>query len=97
MKYAAFHQYTADLALTATHRPAHRAYLTKLIENDQAVAAGPFLDEAGDPNGTMVIVEAVDMAAAKAIATNDPYTVAGLFSTTEIKPWRWTLKNPEVA
>ena len=76
-------------------RPTHLAYLESL--GAKLKAAGPFLDEAGNPNGTMVIVEAVDMAAAKAIATNDPYTVAGLFSTTEIKPWRWTLKNPEVA
>ena len=74
-------------------RPTHLAYLESL--GAKLKAAGPFLDEAGNPNGTMVIVEAADVAAATAIAANDPYAIADLFSATEIKPWRWTLKNPE--
>ena len=81
------------LELRLKMRPSHVVYLESL--GAQLKAAGPFLDEAGNPNGTMVIVEAAGVAAAKAIATNDPYTSAGLFSAVEIRPWRWTLKNPE--
>ncbi len=74
-------------------RPEHLTYL-----NGPSVAlkaAGPFLDDAGNPTGSLVIIEAADMAAAKVVAANDPYNVAGLFSHVEIKAWRWALKNPD--
>ena len=76
-------------------RPEHLAYL-----NGPSVtlkAAGPFLDDAGNPTGSLVIIEAADMTAAKVVAANDPYNVAGLFSHVEIKAWRWALKNPDAA
>jgi uncharacterized protein len=82
-----------SLELRMKVRPEHVAYL-----NGPSVAlkaAGPFLDEAGNPTGSLVIIEAADMAAAKVVAANDPYNVAGLFSNVEIKPWRWALKNPD--
>ncbi len=57
--------------------------------------AGPFLDDAGNPNGSLVIIEAKDMADAKAIAAADPYAKAGLFASVDIRPWKWLIKNPE--
>lgn len=56
---------------------------------------GPFLDAAGNPNGSLVIIEAKDQAEAEAIAANDPYAKAGLFASVEIRPWKWLIKNPE--
>ena len=38
-----------------------------------------------------------DEAAAKTFARNDPYAKAGLFETTEIKKWRWSIKPPAKA
>jgi len=76
-------------------RPEHLAYL-----NGPSVmlkAAGPFLDDAGNPTGSLVIIEAADMAAAQMVAAHDPYNLAGLFSHVEIKAWRWALKNPDAA
>jgi uncharacterized protein YciI len=54
---------------------------------------GPFLTaaEGGDPRGSMVIVEAADLAAAEAFAAGDPFAKAGLFETVKIEPWRATL------
>ena len=92
MKYAAFHQYTADLELTATHRPAHRAYLTKLIENDQAVAAGPFLDD----SGALIVYEAESPEAADALIKADPFFAAGVFQTWTLKPWKCVFGNPKL-
>lgn len=57
--------------------------------------AGPFLDSAGNPNGSLVIIEAKDKADAEAIAARDPYAIAGLFASVEICPWKWLIKNPE--
>jgi uncharacterized protein YciI len=55
--------------------------------------AGPFLTaaEGGDPRGSMLIVEAADVAAAEAFAAGDPFAVAGLFERTTVEPWRITI------
>jgi uncharacterized protein YciI len=52
---------------------------------------GPFLDEAGDMAGSLMIIEADDLAAAKAFNAADPYTKAGLWWSVEIRPFRVTL------
>ena len=50
---------------------------------------GPWLDEAdGGPLGSMLVVEAADIATAQAFAAADPYARAGLFASVEIRPWR---------
>jgi uncharacterized protein YciI len=35
------------------------------------------------------------MAAARAFAEADPYAQAGLFSSVDIRPWKWTLGAPK--
>jgi uncharacterized protein len=74
-------------------RPDHIAFLHGLGE--ALKAAGPFLSDDGKPTGSLVIISADDMQAAKAIAADDPYAKVGLFSSVEIKPWNWVFKNPE--
>lgn len=69
----------------ATHRDAHLAHVrgsgvTKL--------AGPMLDEAGQIVGSLVIVEADDMAAAREFSAGDPYSKAGVFERVDIRPFR---------
>ena len=44
--------------------------------------------------GSIVVVEAGDLAAAKALFAADPYAAAGLFETVEIRPWRWVVGAP---
>lgn len=76
-------------------RPAHLAWLKGL--GDNLKAAGPFLGEDGKPVGSLVIIKADDLAGAQTTAALDPYALAGLFSSVEIKPWNWVIKNPENA
>jgi uncharacterized protein YciI len=78
-------------------RPAHVAYLTSLNESGQLKFAGPFLGDDGKPVGSLVAVEAADLAAAKSLSANDPYAKAGLFATVDIQPWTWTFNNPAAA
>ena len=52
-------------------------------------------DDAGQPNGTLAVIEAETKAVAAAIAASDPYARAGLFAQVEIRPWKWVIKNPE--
>ena len=75
-------------------RPEHVAFLTKLNEAGTLKFAGPFLDAEGKPNGSLVVVEAEDAAAAAAISAADPYAKAGLFASVDVRPWTWTFNNP---
>jgi uncharacterized protein len=84
-----------SLDLRMSLRPAHLAFLDKL--GAQLKGAGPFLGHDEKPNGSLVIIEAADRQHAEAIAAQDPYAIAGLFASVEIKPWKWLIKNPENA
>jgi uncharacterized protein YciI len=84
-----------SLGLRLSVRPDHLQYLESL--GAALKAAGPFTNDDGQPSGTLAIIEAADRAAAKAVADNDPYAKAGLFAAVEIRPWKWLIKNPEVA
>jgi uncharacterized protein YciI len=66
-------------------RDAHLAYLR---EAGATRIAGPFLDAEGRMVGSMLVVEAEDEAAARALADNDPYKAAGLFDDCEVRAWR---------
>ena len=75
-------------------RPAHLEHLNALNEAGTLKMAGPFLDAEGKPNGSLVIVEAADITAARALAEADPYAKAGLFESVEVRPYNWVFNNP---
>ena len=81
------------LELRMSVRPDHLKYLESLGAGLKA--AGPFTDDAGQPIGSLVIIEAADRTTAKAMADADPYAKAGLFASVEIRAWKWLIKNPE--
>jgi len=68
-------------------RPAHLEYLEK--HRPQILVTGPMLAEDGEtPNGSLLILDFPDLAAAKAFVAGDPYNQAGLFESVTVKPWR---------
>lgn len=69
-------------------REAHLAYVR---ETGLVRLGGPFLDANGDMAGSMIIIEADDLETAKAWHALDPYRAAGLFETSEVRPWRTTV------
>jgi len=75
-------------------RPAHIEFLDGLNSAGKLAFAGPFLDADGKPNGSLVVVEAPDLAAAQALSAADPYAKAGLFESVEIRQWNWTFNKP---
>ncbi|SOC43384.1 hypothetical protein SAMN05892877_11181 [Rhizobium subbaraonis] len=83
------------LQLRLDTRPEHVAHLNRLNEEDKLAFAGPFLDADGKPNGSLVVVKADSIEAARALAEADPYAKAGLFATVDVKPWNWVFNNPE--
>jgi uncharacterized protein YciI len=77
-----------SLQLRLANREAHFAYF-----GDQPGVlrlGGPFLDDNGDMAGSLMIIEAPDLAAAQAFNAGDPYAKAGLFQSVDIRPWRHT-------
>ena len=78
-------------------RPDHVAYLDDLNAKGALKFAGPFLGEDGKPIGSLVVIDAADAAAARAIADADPYAKAGLFQSVEVLPWNWVFNNPASA
>ncbi|MER9746293.1 MAG: hypothetical protein EOQ39_24550 [Mesorhizobium sp.] len=75
-------------------RPEHISFLEGLNGDKKLAFAGPFLDAEGKPNGSLVVVEASDLAGAQALSAADPYAKAGLFESVEIRPWNWTFNKP---
>ena len=83
-----------SLPLRMANRPEHLAYLHSLGET--LVFAGPFTAEDGvTMNGSLVVVEAATLEAARKIAASDPFAKAGVFASVDIRPWLWTINNPE--
>jgi len=77
------------LELRVATRPTHFAYLQS--RPGVVRMAGPMLGADGEMCGSLLIVEAQDLAAAQAFSAADPYTLAGLFERVDIRGWRLTI------
>ncbi|HEY6579277.1 MAG TPA: YciI family protein [Rhizomicrobium sp.] len=76
-----------SLALRMATRPAHFDYAKA---SGAVKLGGPFLDEKGEMIGSLIIIEAPDLAEAQRWQTDDPYAKAGLFVRSEVRPWKAT-------
>jgi hypothetical protein len=75
--------------LRADTRPAHLDHLATI--GDRVDRAGPMLDAAGVPIGSLVIAEFDDLPAAEAFVRDDPYARTGLFDRVTVTAWRRVL------
>ncbi len=78
--------------------PIHRAHLRNPCNHRVKVhLGGPMLTTQGSAtNGTLLIVEADDIAVVSEFVADDPYSQAGVFKSVEIRPWAWTLGAPQL-
>ena len=86
-------------AIWATDRPGMAAERTRVREAHRArlreggrgglkvVLGGPTTDEAGAMNGSLLVVEAHDIAAVREFLAGDPYVIGGVYATVEVRPW----------
>ena len=93
MKYAAVIEYSQDQDLVGAHRPAHRAYLTGLIEKNHLFASGP----TEDGYGALIIYEADTPDAVEGLIRGDPFFAAGVFLKWTVRPWKMVFFNPNLA
>lgn len=85
--------------LTATDKPnalelrvaTRSAHVDYVRGSGLVKIGGPLLDAAGEMTGSMLLIEADDLAAAEAFVANDPYVKAGLFERSELRPFKLTL------
>ena len=81
----------ASLDLRMATRPAHLDYLADRAS--AIVSGGAMLDSDGKPTGSLIVIDVADRAAAEAFAAGDPYTKAGLFEGSMIRPFRQAYKD----
>ncbi len=93
MKFAALIEYSKDQALVSAHRPAHRAYLTNLVEKNQLFASGPTEDNFG----ALIVYEADTPEAVEALIRADPFHAAGVFLNWTVRPWKVVFFNAHLA
>lgn len=65
-------------------RPNHLDHLSQLDADGRILFAGPLKDAQGAPCGSLIVMEAKDLAEARAIADNDPYTIGGVFERVDV-------------
>jgi len=85
------HDKPESFGLRAETRGEHLEYIKST--GDMILLAGPMLDDQDRPIGSVLIIEADDLSAAQKFADNDPYAKAGLFSETEIRPYKIVIAN----
>ena len=66
------------------HRERHVAHLETLNRDGQLVFGGPIRDESDRSIGAVLVLDAPDLAAARAIVKRDPYVAGGVFERVEI-------------
>ena len=67
------------------NRAAHLAHIqaTGVVE-----MAGPFLDPEGQMTGSLIVLNVETLQDAKDWAAGDPYALAGLFASVDIREWK---------
>ncbi len=73
-------------------RPRHRAHYEAL--GDDLILSGPYLDESGEPIGSMIVIRRENQAAAQAYAAADPFVTEGVFSIVTVSRWDWFMRRP---
>ena len=72
------------LELRKLHRQAHLANLEPLEREGRIRYAGPLLDAAGNPCGSLIVLEQASREDALGVAARDPYVTQGIFASHEV-------------
>lgn len=80
---------TDGAARRAATRPAHLEWAGAI--GPALRMAGPLIDSEGKMIGSVFLLEAESLAAAKAMNADDPYTKAGVFGRVTINETRWSI------
>jgi len=78
-------------------RPVHRSWLRNAAQHGVFVRLGgsTLAPQCDAMNGTLLVIEAEGIDDVMSFMSHDPYMQAGLFERIEVRPWDWSLGNPE--
>ncbi|MFH5229770.1 YciI family protein [Antrihabitans spumae] len=65
------------------HRPSHREWLGRQVEDGFVVSSGPYVDG----SGALILVSAADRAAVDARLADDPFATADLIDAVRVTEW----------
>jgi uncharacterized protein YciI len=74
-------------------RTEHLRYIE--AHKEQIFCGGPTLDEHGNPEMMLIILDVLDLASAQAFINAEPYNYAGVFERVTIQPWRQVLPEAQ--
>jgi uncharacterized protein YciI len=95
MLYAAIcNDKPGHLQVRLDNRPAHIEWLNSINAAGGLAFAGPFLGSDEKPTGSLVVIETDNIDEATAIFAADPYNLADLFESVEIRAWNWVFNKP---
>ena len=80
--------------LRAGTKARHRKFLDEADPALRVLQSGPLLSEAGEEQGSLIVVEAEEKATVDRFVRRDPYAAAGLFRSIEVHAWLWRRGNP---
>lgn len=72
--------------LRREHLEAHLAFIAE--QSERIRVAGPLLDERGEKVGSLLVIEAESLPAARAWIATDPYARAGVWRRIVVRPFR---------
>lgn len=72
-------------------RPVHLVHLENL--GDKLIIAGPLQNDDGAPIGSLVVIEADSLEAAKALYARDPFVTEGVFGSYEVARFALTINK----
>jgi uncharacterized protein len=74
-------------------RPTHLKYLA--ANKDRIFCGGPTINQDGQPEMMLIILNAPDLSSAEAFIQAEPYNQAGVFEKSTIREWRQVLPEAE--
>ncbi len=83
------------LTIRKATRPQHLEYLKSI--SAYIAFAGPIIDDAGEPCGSVIVYDVTDQEIANHLIANDPYAKADLFGKIEMLAFRTVVRNGVVS
>ena len=82
--YAVHYRYVDDPAAVTEHRPAHRDFLRKLLDQGTVLAAGAYTD---GPAGALLVFRGDSEQHIASLLEADPFARLGLVQDCQIRAW----------
>ncbi|MHA7132891.1 YciI family protein [Oerskovia turbata] len=85
--FAVTYTYADRPVVLDEHRPAHRAFLRGLLDAGTLLASGPLAQDAANPAGALLLVDAPDEATVTTTLDADPFARENVITRRAVRPW----------